>query len=287
MYISKQKGRTDLNKLVKVAAMAGGAFLLAQGLDKRLEVTNYIVQSDKIPPSFDGYKIAQISDYHNDTVPGVSDAVRDIKPDLIVSTGDLADDEGDYLSALHLCERIANIAPVYAVTGNHDLWRGDYSDFERDIKNAGVTTLHNERVILEADGEGISLSGIDDPFTLNSARAREAVRNNLSKIRGYDGYDILLFHRANLFDCIKDQGFDLVLAGHMHGGQIRFPSGRGFVSPKSGWTGKHSVFFPKYSGGRYSADGSEMLVSRGLGNPMLIPRFFNRPELTVVTLKHI
>lgn len=259
---------------------------MAQGLDKRLEITNYIVQSNKIPAEFNGFKIAQISDYHSDSVPGVTDAIRDIKPNLIVSTGDLADDDGSYLPALHLCERIAAIAPVYAVTGNHDVWRGDYGDFERDIENAGVKTLHNERVILESGGGNISLSGIDDPFTLNSARACETVRNNLSKIRRYDGYDILLFHRANLFDSVKDQGFDLILAGHMHGGQIRLPSGRGFVSPKSGWTGKRSVFFPKYSGGRYTSDSSEMLVSRGIGNPMLIPRLFNRPELTVVTLQH-
>ena len=276
-----------MNRLIKLAAFGAGAMWLAQGLDKRLEVTNYIVKSDKIPASFDGFKIAQISDYHSDSVPGVTDAVRDIKPDLIVSTGDLADDEGSYLPALRLCERIASVAPVYAVTGNHDLWRGDYEDFERDIYNAGVTTLHNERVLLDSDGENISLSGIDDPFTLSASRASETVRKNLSKIRGYDGYDILLFHRANLFDCVKGQGFDLILSGHMHGGQVRLPGGRGFVSPKSGWTGERAVFFPKYSAGRYSSDGTEMLVSRGIGNPMLIPRVFNRPELTVVTLKHI
>lgn len=275
-----------MNKLIKMAAMAGGALVLAQGLDKRLEVTNYIVQSDKIPAAFNGFKIAQISDYHSDSVPGVTDAIREIKPNLIVSTGDLADDEGSYLPALHLCEQIAPIAPVYAVTGNHDVWRGDYGDFERDIYNAGVTTLHNERVLLDGDGESISLAGIDDPFTLSATRASENVRKSLSKIRGYDGYDILLFHRANLFDCVKDQGFDLILSGHMHGGQVRFPNGRGFVSPKSSWTGKHSVFFPKYSGGRYTSDNTEMLVSRGIGNPMLIPRLFNRPELAIVTLQH-
>ena len=276
-----------MSKLLKLAAMAGGAMCLVKGLDSRLEVTEYEVASNKIPMSFDGFKIAQISDYHCDSVPGVSEEIRRIDPDLIVSTGDLADDDGSYLPALHLCEQIAPVAPIYAVTGNHDVWRSDYGDFERDIKNAGVTTLHNERVFLECDGEEISLSGIDDPFTLNTAKAGEAVREYLSKIRGYDGYDILLFHRANLFDYVKEQGFDLVLAGHMHGGQIRFPSGRGFVSPSSGWTGKRSVFFPKYSGGRYNSDNTEMLVSRGIGNPMLVPRIFNRPELAVITLKHI
>ncbi len=274
-----------MGRLFKFAAVTGGAFMLAQGIDRRLEVTDYTVTSDKIPMSFDGFKIAQISDYHNDSVPGVTDAVRDIKPDIIVSTGDLADDEGSYLPALHLCERIASVAPVYAVTGNHDVWRDDYNDFERDIANAGVTTLHNERVILESGGESVSLSGIDDPFTLNSTKAGETVRKCLAKIRGYDGYDILLFHRANLFDCVKDQGFDLILSGHMHGGQVRLPGGRGIVAPKSGWTSS-GMFFPKYTSGRYASEGCEMLVSRGIGNPMAIPRLFNRPELTVITLKH-
>ena len=85
---------------------------------------------------------------------------------------------------------------------------------------------------------------------------------------------------------LKNRGFDLILAGHMHGGQFRLPNGRGLVAPKSGWGANAPVFFPKYVGGHYRCKGTDMLVSRGIGNPMIIPRIFNRPEIVVVTLRH-
>ncbi|MCH5209861.1 MAG: metallophosphoesterase [Oscillospiraceae bacterium] len=274
-----------MKKIIKAAAFTGGALCIVKGLDNRLEVTHYNISSKKIPLSFNGFKIAHISDYHCDSVPGLISEIRNEEPDIIVSTGDLADDKGSFLPAVRLCEHLSDIAPVYAVTGNHDLWRGDYEKFEKETECAGVRTLHNERVLLKKGDSEISLSGIDDPFTLNSSKAADNIQSFLSKISNYDGYDILLFHRANLFECVNHNGFDLILSGHMHGGQVRFPkSNKGLVSPRSSWLGK-SVFFPKYVGGHYKSPHTEMIVSRGIGNPMLIPRLFNRPELTVVTLR--
>lgn len=275
-----------MKKLIKTAAITGGALCLVSGLDNRLEVTHYNIVSKKIPKGFDGFKILQISDYHNDTVPGLVEEIKQETPDIIVSTGDLADDEGSYLPAVRLCEHLVDIAPVYAVTGNHDLWRGDYEQFERELSAMGVVTLHSERRILTSGDDEIALSGIDDPFTMNSSKAADYIQTSIAKLSRYDGYEVLLFHRANLFDHLKNHGFDLVLSGHMHGGQIRFPSGKGLVAPRSGWIGKASVFFPKYVGGHYRAPRTEMIVNRGIGNPMLIPRLFNRPEITVITLNH-
>ncbi len=280
----KYERTISLKKVLKAAAMTGGALCLIRGLDNRLEVTHYSVTSPKIPPAFNGFKIAHISDFHCDGVPGLCAEISAEEPDIIVSTGDLADDKGSYLPCVRLCEHLSDIAPLYAVTGNHDLWRGDYERFEKETERAGMTTLHNERVILKRGLDEISLSGIDDPFTLSASKAAEKVQASLSEISRYDGFDILLFHRANMFECVNHNGFDLVLSGHMHGGQVRLPSGRGVVSPRSSWLGR-SVFFPKYSAGRYRSAHTEMIVNRGIGNPMFIPRLFNRPELTVVTLE--
>lgn len=278
------KGTISMKKLLKTAAIAGGALCLLKGLDNRLEVTHYTISSPNIPNSFSGFKILQISDYHCDNVPGIIEEVRQESPDIIVSTGDLADDDGSYMPAVRLCERLSEIAPIYAVTGNHDLWRGDYNEFENELSRLGVKTLHDERVILSKDESKMSLSGIDDPFTLNNSKAAENIQSSLAKFSRFDGYDILLFHRANLFDLLKYHGFDLVIAGHMHGGHIRLPHG-GLVSPRSSWTNGQSIFFPKYFGGHYKAPRTEMIVNRGLGNPTYIPRLFNRPEITVITLK--
>lgn len=274
-----------MNKLFKTAAYAGGALWLMKGLDNRLEVTHYSIISEKIPADFNGFKILQVSDYHCDSVPGLVSEIIHEAPDIIVSTGDLADDKGSYLPAIRLCEHLVDIAPVYAVTGNHDLWRGDYEKFERELSRLGVATLHNERIILRRNKSEIALSGLDDPFTLNGSKAAENIQSSLANLSAYDGYEILLFHRANLFDYLNHHGFDLILAGHMHGGQIRLSKRKGLVSPRSSWVGKSAVFFPKYVGGHYKSSRTEMIVSRGLGNPMIIPRLFNRPEITVITLK--
>lgn len=276
-----------MKKLIKTAALTGGVLFVIKGLDNRLEITHYDFESEKIPAAFDGFKILQISDFHNEPVPGLVEEIRHEEPNIIVSTGDLADDKGSYLPALRLCEHLADIAPVYAVTGNHDLWRSDYEQFERELSLIGVVTLHNERRIISMRGGEIALSGIDDPFTKNTAKAADYIHTSVAKFTKYGGFEILLFHRANLFDHLKGYGFDLVLSGHMHGGQFRLPtSGKGLVSPRSGWAGKASVFFPKYVGGRYKAPRTEMIVNRGTGNPMIIPRLFNRPEITVITLKN-
>lgn len=275
-----------MKKLIKTLALTGGILCVVKGLDDRLETTHYVMESPKIPKSFNGFRILQISDYHADSIPGLVDEIRNESPDIIVSTGDLVHDRGSYAPGVRLCHRLVKIAPVYAVTGNHDLWRNDYKEFEDELTNEGVVTLHNERIEIEKNGSKIGLAGIDDPFTHDSSKIKKQIKKALNQIPQYSGYDILLFHRANWLDLLKHHGFDLILSGHMHGGQFRFPiGGRGVVSPKSGWNCGR-LFFPKYFAGHYKSTKTQMIVNRGVGNPMIIPRLFNRPEITVVTLRH-
>lgn len=275
-----------MKKLVKNLALAGGILCVVKGLDDRLETTHYLMQSPKIPKEFDGFRIVQISDFHSDSVPGLVDEIRNEAPDIIVSTGDLVHDRGSYASGVRLCERLIKIAPVYAVMGNHDVWRSDYSAFESELTSIGVKTLHNERIEIKNNGKKIGLAGIDDPFTQDKGRIKKAIKKSLEKLPKYSGYDILLFHRANWSDLLKNRGFDLILSGHMHGGQFRLPfGGRGMISPKSSWSGSR-MLFPKYFGGHYKSTKTHIIVNRGVGNPMIIPRLFNRPEITVITLKH-
>lgn len=275
-----------MKKIIKNLALAGGILCIVKGLDDRLETTHYLMESPEIPEEFNGFRILQFSDLHADSIPGLVDEIRNEAPDIIVSTGDLVHDRGSYAQGVRICKRLMEIAPVYAVTGNHDLWRADYSEFERELTDIGVRTLHNERVELTKGDAKIGLAGIDDPFSRDNARIKQTIKQSLKQIPKYDGYDILLFHRANLLDLLKNHGFNLILSGHMHGGQFRLPvGGQGVISPKSSWNGS-KLFFPKYFAGHYNSKKTQMIVNRGVGNPMIIPRLFNRPELTVVTLKH-
>lgn len=270
---------------IKGAAVIGGALLVAKGLDDRLETTHYTIASDKIPKSFDGFRIVQISDFHSAAVPGLVSEIQAETPDIIVSTGDLVHDRGSYEPGITLVRRLMGIAPVYCVTGNHDLKRGDYKEFQADLDDTGAITLHDSSVTIERDDAIITLSGIDDPFSEDGSTIARKIKNSIRKINDTDNYHAVLFHRANHMDLLKNSGFDLVLSGHMHGGQFRFPNGRGICSPKSSWGSGSSMLFPKYFAGHYRYGNMDMIVNRGLGNPMIIPRLFNRPEITVVILR--
>lgn len=275
-----------ISKLIKGAAVAGGVLFAVKGLDERLETTHYTIESEKIPEDFDGFRIVQISDLHAALIPGIAEEVRSEEPDIIVSTGDLVDDEGAYEPGVRLCEKLLKISPVYAVTGNHDLRRADYAKFQRALDSSGVLTLHDESITLSRQKSSITLSGIDDPFSEDGKTLTQNIRNSVKAIKETENYHILLFHRANHMDLLKDSGFDLILSGHMHGGQLRFPNGRGICNPKSSWGSNSPFLFPKYFAGHYRYNDTDMIVNRGLGNPMIIPRLFNRPEITVIILKH-
>ena len=271
---------------IKGAAIVGGGLLIAKGIDDRLETTHYTISSNKIPIEFDGFRIVQISDFHASAVPGLISEIKSENPDIIVSTGDLVHDYGSYEPGVRLARRLSEITDTYSVTGNHDLRRSDFRKFQSELDKTGTKTLHNESVIITRNNASITLSGIEDPFSEDGNTITDNVNNSISKISKTENYHIVLFHRANHMDLLRDKGFDLVLSGHMHGGQFRFPSGRGICAPKSSWGSGSAMLIPKYFGGHYKYGNMDMIVNRGLGNPMIIPRLFNRPENTVIILKH-
>lgn len=274
-----------LSKILKGAALTGGVLLAAKGLDDRLEITHYSIGSEKIPSGFDGLKILQISDLHAQKVPGIISEVKGEAPDIIVLTGDFVHDTGSYAPSLSLAERLTKIAPVFSVTGNHDVRRTDFSDYRKALIKTGVKDIDNSSVTLKKSGAEITLSGISDPFSEHGGTIASNILNSARKIKKTDNYHIVLFHRANHAELLEDFGFDLILSGHMHGGQIRLAGGRGVCSPKSSWGSGTPMLFPKYFGGHYKIGDTDMIVNRGIGNPMIIPRLFNRPEITVIVLK--
>ena len=92
-------------------------------------------------------------------------------------------------------------------------------------------------------------------------------------------FNLLLAHRPELIDLYGQYGFDLILSGHTHGGQIRVPLLiNGLFAPDQGW-------FPKYAGGRYDIEDTTLIVSRGLSFNDLVPRVFNPPEVLVIDIK--
>lgn len=251
-----------------------------------IQTTRITISSEKIPASFNGFTIVQVSDLHNAEFGydqnKLLGAVRDTSPDLIAITGDLIDsNHTDIAKAMEFIDGAVAIAPVYFVTGNHEAWINDYTRLKQQMTDAGVIILNDGTVAMERRGDSIRLLGLNDPDFTETGDAYEDAAMTNTKLKDISGegnkYTILLSHRPELFDVYVDNGIDLVLSGHAHGGQVRLPFVGGFVAPNQG-------FFPKYYEGVYEKNQTKMVVSRGLGNSIIPVRINNRPELVAIKL---
>ena len=252
-----------------------------------LEVNAYVIQSDRIPEPFSGFRIVQVSDLHNaqfgEGNGHLLSLIEDSSPDIIVITGDLVDSRNtDIEIALEFVRAATEIAPAYYVTGNHEARIAEYAQLKTGLEQAGVTILENEKLKLERAGERITLMGVDDPSFQTDylfGDAKTVTASMLDALTdGSDGYTILLSHRPELFTTYVACGVDLVFTGHAHGGQLRVPFVGGLVAPNQG-------FFPEYDAGLYTAETTSMVVSRGIGNSIIPVRINNRPDLVVVQLE--
>jgi predicted MPP superfamily phosphohydrolase len=251
-----------------------------------LELNEHQIKSEDLPEAFDGFRIAQVSDLHNAEMgeknSKLLELLEEAKPDIIVMTGDMIDSRNtDIEIVMQLAKHAVEIAPCYYVTGNHEsrVSKEVYQDFEEKMKVYGVQVLHNEAVIIERDGEHIVLAGLDDStfaFNHNSIRYSN-LANVIQELFPEEGFQILLSHRPELFETYVKAEVDFVFSGHAHGGQVRLPFVGGLAAP-------HQGFLPKYDEGLFSEDGTDMIVSRGIGNSIFPVRFNNRPEVVVVEL---
>ncbi len=247
-----------------------------------IQTTVYDVKVPQEYSGLDGYTIVQISDLHNAQFgreqSRLIKAVTEQAPDIIVVTGDLVDSFHTNMDvAMDFIGQAVEIAPVYYVTGNHEGWlEGTYADLKAQLLQAGVVVLENEALTVEAEGEVLSIAGVNDPDMQgnNIVLTEQAIQALMSEL---EGYTILLSHRPELFDAYVESGADLVFAGHYHGGQFRIPFIGGVIAPGAG-------LFPEYAEGTFRSGNTTMVVSRGLGNSVIPVRINNRPEIVVVRL---
>lgn len=246
---------------------------------------NYNIVLKNLPESFCGFKIAHISDLHSRPAKNIAELIKGADPDIIVITGDLLNDDNkptDEIDAV--IGKLLDIAPCYFISGNHDLWRMGYQNIFDTYEELGAVFMDKKTVTIEKNGEKIGISGCPDPFSRLPQPMTENVQENLDALKKIDGFNILLFHRANLFDLIKDSGYDLILSGHMHGGQVRIPGLGGVLAPSSSMLSKTRMLFPKYTGGVVTSDNTTMIINRGVSNTLPIPRLGNPPEVGIITL---
>lgn len=253
-----------------------------------IEISYYNFSEKNIPEAFNGYKIVQVSDLHNkDFKDQLTNKVSDEEPDVILVTGDVIDrNRTNIVTAVNALEELVELAPVYFVSGNHEVASGVYDVLREELKRIGVINLDNAIETLTVNEAEIGLIGIEDPLMhqideIDRIGSRELlIEQTIEELLMESGadYTILMSHRAELLSVYAQTSVDLTVTGHAHGGQIRLPFINGVYAPSQG-------FFPEFTGGIYEENGSQMIVSRGLGNSAFPLRINNRPELIVITLE--
>lgn len=240
-------------------------------------ITRYELESDKIE---DGFTVAVVADLHNHRF-GEDNAeliavIAEEKPDIIAIVGDIIIRKNPDISVVRpLIEGLCKIAPVYFAFGNHEEAMLDTTDILFEIEDSGATILSQECEDIEINGELIRIGGLDsnpDP----GCPGRKFLDEYFFEEE--DVFKLLLCHKPEFLHYFMQCDIDLVLCGHAHGGQIILPGGQGVYSPEQGW-------WPKYTEGLYKSETATMIITRGLGNAIWIPRINNASELVIVKVK--
>ena len=246
-----------------------------------IEVTEYTVSSPRLPESFDGFRIAQVSDLHGTEFgkdnEKLIEKLQQSRPDIIAITGDMADENTDMEVIERFLSAAVKIAPVYYVSGNHEWSCGCLGELRELFEKYGVTYLSNDYELLSRGEDSIVLAGVEDP----NGRADMSTPGEFVQQLNADfpdSYIVMLGHRNYWIERYPDLEVDIILCGHAHGGIVRVPFFGGLL-------GAGFKLFPEHVDGVNTSGRYSMIVSRGLGNSVPVPRFLNRPELVVVTLK--
>jgi predicted MPP superfamily phosphohydrolase len=242
---------------------------------RALTVRHNDIVIDRLPREFDGFTLLHLSDMHLDMAPDSPDAViaalREVGDyDVCVLTGDYrVKTYGPYQAALDAMQRVRPElrGPVYAVLGNHDTIR-----MAPGLSAMNIRMLLNESVRLERGRAGIHLAGIDDPHYYRADNIEKAT-DQVPR----DTVSILLSHSPEMYRHAAYAGFDVMLSGHTHGGQVCLPGGIPLMlnanAPR------------KFCAGAWRYNGLQGYTSVGSGVSIADVRINCPPEITLHRLR--
>jgi predicted MPP superfamily phosphohydrolase len=235
------------------------------------------VRLPRLPPELDGLRIIHLSDFHLGFPSRGTQAVEravawtaERRPDLVLISGDLLARPRAEPKLRELLDRLPS---SFAVLGNHDfaLSRDPFSK-PAELSELGSTVLlEDDAWTVELRSKRVQIVGVD-PRSYRRGRSQPArLADPAADLR------ILLCHFPNVIDKLPAGVFDLVLAGHLHAGQVTIPYGRGKLRlAHLRWT---------YAEGLYRRPGGVLHVSPGLGTTFVPFRLFARPEATELVLQ--
>jgi predicted MPP superfamily phosphohydrolase len=242
----------------------------------KLDVTENEIRIPHLPEAFDDYRMLHISDLHldiNDDMAGVlRERLMGLEYDVCVMTGDFrARTFGSYDKALDAMQSVRKVmhGPVYSVLGNHDSIQ-----MVPGLEAMGVGVLLNESISIERDGSCLHIAGIDDPHYFQADNIEKASENIPD-----EEVSLLLSHSPETFRHAAHVGFDVLLCGHTHGGQICLPGGIPLMS--------NANCPRKFCNGKWMYHGMQGYTSRGSGASVVDVRFNCPPEITLHTLRRL
>ena len=269
-------------KLAAAAVAAGGA-LAAWGAFEAQWIERRVVDVPVagLDPALDGLSILHLSDLHAGSPSFNLRTLRkavvfgvETQPDMVVITGDIVAHPRARRAVIEQLARLSPPLGSYASLGNHDIGR-TRDPFSRgmvleDWEEAPVQLLRDTSATVELSGVRIEIAGMEpQPWIDGIARPWELFRSN-ARLR------ILLAHFPDAIDDLPPGSADLVLAGHLHGGQICLPGPRGRVRLS------HTEF--TYLDGTHRVGDTTLVVSRGTGTTLVPFRLVARPEIALLRL---
>ena len=271
------------------AFLVGGSSALYGALAGRADYTieEVPIKLPGLSRAFDGFSIVQLSDIHigdfvgDPELAAAETLVKSARPDLIVLTGDLLDNNPRLAPRLgQFVRRLGALARhgVVAIPGNHDFFAGIDPVVEA-LRAGGARVLRNQSEVIGDRDAGFALLGVDDvwatrlgggPDVARAIRALPRLNGQLSPAR--DLPRVLLCHNPSYFEHAAGQ-VALQLSGHTHGGQINLLVRPADLLLPNGWVA-----------GRYTRDGSQLYVNRGFGTVGPPARLGASPEITRLVL---
>ncbi len=209
--------------LIRVGLHVVGMYRRGQRNALSPTVRHNLIALPNLPAAFHGFRLLQLSDLHCDIntgiVTSVIERIREESYDICVLTGDYRSRTfGSFELTLAEMARLraAIHGPVYAVLGNHD-----FIEMVAPLEAMGIRVLLNESVLIERGASALCLAGVDDAHYYEVDDLAKAVADN----RRPDIPGILLSHTPEIYRRAAAYGFQLMLCGHTHGGQICLPGG--------------------------------------------------------------
>jgi len=263
-----------LPSIIKIALMASGLYWRGRRNAERVELRRNRVVSPLLPKNFDGFTILHLSDLHVELSERALRCAVELLAghsyDICVLTGDFrAATAGPFAPTLagleNLCTQLH--APIYGVLGNHDTVM-----MVPGMEEMGIRVLLNEHEIIERGGERIHLAGVDDAhyFRVDNIEKTAAALPE-------GEYSILLSHTPEIYRQAAHAGFDLMLSGHTHGGQICLPGSVPITLD--------SVLPRRMGAGAWHYNQLAGYTSVGTGSCIVPVRFNCAPEITLHRLE--